>query len=118
MKLAKATELLRVTLDQQGRVAVNGQAYGDGDILRGSDSDGFIRRVTFLTPAAPRLFMALDETVADAGANRTQYKWAPLPSNAAFHIHLGPEQKVYASAEQGGGIVSFGVVVEFLLLEG
>jgi hypothetical protein len=114
MRLHKPTQLLRVTVDQQGRAAVDGQAYGDGDILRGVAADGHFRMVTILTPPSPIIQMSIDQPVEVAGANRTQYKWAPLPTNSRIPFCIGPEQTVYATAVQGGGLASFAVIVEFL----
>jgi hypothetical protein len=113
MRLTAPTELLRVTVDQQGRSAINAIALGDGPVLAPATQPG-LRRVTVMTPDAPRVLLSIDEAVAVAGLNRTQYKWPVLPPSATIFFHLGPEQAVYASAEQGGGMATFAMLVEHL----
>lgn len=110
--LRAPTALLRVTSDQQGRLAISGQPVGDGAIVPPDTSPG-VRKVTVLTPPAPRIFLALDETVEAAGLNRTGYKWAPMPPSTRIVFHLTPEQALYGSVEQGGGLASFGVIIEY-----
>lgn len=67
-----------------------------------------------LTAPSPALFVSIDQPVSDVGANRTQYKWPPLPQDATVSFHLGPDQSLYGAAGQGGGVVSFGVLIEYL----
>lgn len=112
--LRKLTELHRVTADQQGRVAVDGEAVGAGAIVPQEESGAGVRKVTVLTPPSPILFLSLDQSVEDAGLNRTGYKWPPMPPSTRVVFHLTPEQALYGSTEQGGGLCSFGVIIEYL----
>jgi hypothetical protein len=105
------TKLHRVTLDQQGRVAIDAQAYGDGAFYR-AELGGC--RVTLLTPPGGRIMLSIDEPIAEAGQNRTQYKWPPLPEASVVQFFLFEGQALYGSAEQGKGLVTFGLIVERL----
>ena len=112
--LRKPTVLLRVTSDQQGSLAIDGQPVGAGPLVDKEEAGAGTRKVTLLTPPSPILALSIDHPVYEPGLNRTNYKWAPMPPSTRIVIHLTPEQCIYGSVMQGGGLITFGVLIEYL----
>ncbi len=101
MKLRKATEMYRATVQREACVVVHPEA-GAGA--------GKFRRVTLLAPQTPATMAGIDKTSLEVGPDRT-YKLSLLPTNFPTRFNIGPGQCVIAASEIANSYLS--VIVEY-----
>ena len=114
--LRKPTEWLRVALDQQGSAQVNNQPVpAGGPVLAPEEGApaGTYRRVQLGVPSSPPILVSLQLSPTAAGPNRTGYQYAPAPPNKLIVLRLQPEQQMFMTVGQGGGLAICSLIVEY-----
>jgi hypothetical protein len=82
-------------------------------VLDRSPHPGF-RRVQLLVPPAPPVAFAIDQPDPDTAGPGRVFMLPPAPPGQAITFVLLPDQEIWGSTGEGGGLAVLGVVVEYL----